>query len=414
MVRGSLMIQGTASDVGKSVIVTGLCRYYYRQGIDLVPFKSQNMSLNTYQLEDGSQISISQALQAQAAGLAPSVAMNPILLKPNSDQASEVIFMGQSIGYYQARDYQALKPRLKENLQDVLNQLQTDYDLVLIEGAGSPAEINLNQTDIVNMGLADMADAPVILVADIDRGGVFASIYGTIKLLPEDWQKRIKGIIINKFRGDIKLLEDGFKQIEALTDVPVLGVLPYQRLALPQEDSLMLDHWQTSYPLDDRFDLGLLKLPRIPNLHEFSYFMTLENLSLRRINRARDIGQADLLVLPAVSNLAQAQDFMATTGLVKALEEYLDQGGRMVAFNGSQQLLGRAYDEFREQIQVMDQGQLAESDILDYLNQIACSRDRPLIYQASTRANPFDQIAQLLEEHLDMDQITAIIEKGVE
>jgi len=235
----NIMIQGTSSSVGKSILTAALCRIFTQDGYDVAPFKSQNMSLNSHVTAEGHEMGRAQVLQAEASRKVPHVAMNPILLKPTTDHQSQVIVMGKVLKDMNAADYFVYKQELKEVILTAYRSLYNKNDIIVIEGAGSPAEINLNKGDIVNMGLAEMVDAPVILVADIDRGGVFASIYGTVMLLEEKERKRIKGIIINKFRGDKALLMPGIDQIESLTGIKVLGVIPYFSLDLDEEDSAM-------------------------------------------------------------------------------------------------------------------------------------------------------------------------------
>lgn len=234
-----IMIQGTTSSAGKSIMVTALCRIFSNAGFRVVPFKSQNMSSKYYVLDGGKKISTAQALQAIAARVEPDVKMNPVLLIPNSDMGSEVIVNGESRGHMEARRYFEYKNSLRSEIRKIFLELEKCYDIVVIEGAGSPAEINLKENDIVNMGMAKMADSKVFLVADIDRGGVFASLYGTYMLLEEEERKRIKGFIINKFRGDKSLLTSGIQMIEDLTGIPVVGVIPYMHIELADEDSLV-------------------------------------------------------------------------------------------------------------------------------------------------------------------------------
>ena len=237
----SLMIQGTASDAGKSLIAAGLCRILKQDGYTVVPFKSQNMSSIFFTTADGKKISSAQALQAKAAGIEPRPEMNPILLIPKTDVGSKVIILGEEKKEMKAREYFEYKKTCKPMILKTFQKLEKENDIVVIEGAGSPAEINLNQNDIVNMGMAEMADAPVLLIADIDRGGVFAQLYGTVMLLPEKDRKRIKGMIINKFRGDKSLLDPGIKMIEDLVKIPVIATIPYMHLELADEDSLIDD-----------------------------------------------------------------------------------------------------------------------------------------------------------------------------
>ena len=223
----AIMLQGTASDVGKSVLVAGLCRIFYQDGLRTAPFKSQNMALNSGITPEGKEMGRAQIFQAEAAGITPDVRMNPVLLKPTSDRKAQVVLMGKVATDMDAVSYHEYKPRLRDQILSVYNSLAQEFDVLVLEGAGSPAEINLRDRDIVNMGMAEMAQCPVILVADIDRGGVFASIYGTLALLHDHERARVKGVIINKFRGDVALLYSGIEQIEALTGVPVLGVMPW-------------------------------------------------------------------------------------------------------------------------------------------------------------------------------------------
>lgn len=238
----NIMVQGTTSSAGKSLLCTGLCRIFKEDGHKVYPFKSQNMSSKCYITEDGSKMSTAQALQAMAAGIEPDPIMNPILLKPFSDKGSMVIIKGKERSAMQAREYFEYKKGLKEMIQTTYDEIAAKNDIVVIEGAGSPAEINLKENDLVNMGMARMADAPVILVADIDRGGVFASLYGTIMLLEEDERARVKGLVINKFRGDKTLLNPGIEMIEDLLDIPVIGTIPYVPFELVDEDSLVDYH----------------------------------------------------------------------------------------------------------------------------------------------------------------------------
>ena len=238
----NIMIQGTSSSVGKSVITTALCRILREDGLSVAPFKAQNMGLNTYITADGLEMSIAQAVQAEAADVAPIAEMNPVLLKPMSDRKSLVIVMGKPVRVMTAMEYGAYKVNLVDPIREAYEFIANSYDAVVIEGAGSPAEINLNENDIVNMGMARIADAPVLLVGDIDRGGVFAAIVGTLTLLPEDDRKRVKGIIINKFRGDMEILKPGIAMLENIVKIPVLGVVPYTRLRIDEEDSLTERH----------------------------------------------------------------------------------------------------------------------------------------------------------------------------
>ena len=238
-----IMIQGTMSNAGKSLLCAGLCRIFKQDGYKVAPFKSQNMALNSFITDKGLEMGRAQVVQAEAAGIEPEVSMNPILLKPTNDVGSQVIVNGEVLGNMSARDYFKYKKELIPDVMKAFHKLEENYDIIVIEGAGSPAEINLKENDIVNMGLAKMVDAPVLLVGDIDRGGVFASVYGSVMLQTPEDKKRIKGVIINKFRGDIRLFESGVKMMEDLCGIPVLGIIPYYRnIHIEEEDSVGLDY----------------------------------------------------------------------------------------------------------------------------------------------------------------------------
>lgn len=234
-----IMVQGATSSAGKSLLCTGLCRYFYKKGLKVFPFKSQNMSRNAFVDEDGNKIATAQVQQAFACNRKPDVKMNPVLLIPKTDVGSTVVLFGKEFKDMKAREYFEYKKELLSVIEKTFSEIESENDIVVVEGAGSPAEINLRENDIVNMGLAELVDLPVILVADIDRGGVFASLYGTVMLLSENERKRIKGLVINKFRGDKTLLDSGIEQIEKLTGIPVIGTIPYVKLNIPDEDSLV-------------------------------------------------------------------------------------------------------------------------------------------------------------------------------
>lgn len=340
MAGQTLMVQGTASDVGKSVIVQALCRYFANEGKKVFPFKSQNMSYS-YITADGSEMSLSQAQQAEAAKREPDVRMNPILLKPIHDKGSEVVIMGESQGYMSAQTYHTYKPRLADQLRTLLTELKQENDLIVIEGAGSPAEINLNENDLVNMGLAHMADSPVILVADIERGGVFASIYGTLELMPETDRQRVKGIIINKFRGDMGLLESGLKQIEDLTGVPVIGVIPVFDLPLTDEDSLGLE--KISRYIDPRkaLDVAIIEFKRLNNFPDYQAVFHQADTHVRFVAHGKELGQPDLIILPDHQSLTENVTWLKNTGLATALKETKAQ---IAGFNKGALLLGDTWE----------------------------------------------------------------------
>jgi adenosylcobyric acid synthase len=255
MMKG-IMIQGTASDVGKSLITTALCRLFVQEGLQVAPFKSQNMSNYSYMLRDGKEIGLAQGIQAEAAKTEATIWMNPILLKPNSDTQSEIVLLGETVKTLSGKDYRnQFYEKGLEAIQTSLNHLQKEFDVVMIEGAGSPVEVNLNDRELVNMKIAELADVPVLLVADIERGGVFANIVGTLELLTSPQRERIQGVIINKFRGDISLFEDGIRWLEERTGIPILGVLPYMKEhGIPEEDSLSTSSHQPKQVKEEQYD----------------------------------------------------------------------------------------------------------------------------------------------------------------
>ena len=298
----SLMVQGTASDAGKSIIAAGLCRIFKQDGLEVVPFKSQNMALNSFITKKGDEMGRAQVVQAEAAGKEPDVRMNPVLLKPTSDRKSQVVFLGRVLRDMDAVEYHEYKQQLLPKIKEVYEELGAENDIIVIEGAGSPAEINLNDRDIVNMGMAKLVDAPVILVADIDKGGVFASIYGTIELMPSEDRKRIKGVIINKFRGDVALLQSGIDMIEELTQVPVIGVVPYAQLDIDSEDSVALVQKSRRFDSRKSLDIAVVSLKRLSNFTDFHSLEIQPDVSVRYVQPGDAIGRPDLLILPGSKN----------------------------------------------------------------------------------------------------------------
>ena len=295
-----IMVQGTMSGAGKSLLCTALCRIFAQDGYRVAPFKSQNMALNSFVTRDGLEMGRAQVVQAQAAGMEPDVRMNPILLKPSSDVGSQVIVNGEVRGQMPAAAYFKLKKSLIPDILAAYDSLAEEVDIIVIEGAGSPAEINLKADDIVNMGLAKLVDAPVLLAGDIDRGGVFAQLYGTVELLEPAERARIKGLVINKFRGDAAILKPGLTMLEEKTHLPVLGVVPYLRVDIEDEDSLSsrLESNTAVKPLD----AAILRLPHISN---FTDFMPLEQhplLSVRYVQSPRQLGAPDVVILPGTKN----------------------------------------------------------------------------------------------------------------
>jgi adenosylcobyric acid synthase len=340
----TLMIQGTASSVGKSIVTTALCRMYQRRGVRVAPFKAQNMALNAYVTPDGGEIGRAQAVQAEAARVVPTVDMNPILLKPEGDARSQVVVMGKPIGSLGAVDFQERKPELRRVVSDSLARLRASYDLVVIEGAGSPAEVNLKSRDIVNMFVAEIADAPVLLVGDIDRGGVFAAFVGTLALLEPHERARIAAFVVNKFRGDIELLNPGLRFLEERTGVPVLGVLPYvQRLRVADEDSLSLDE-RRGRPRggDQQIDVAVVRLPRISNYDDVQPLEHEPGVTVRFVEDEGGLEGADLVVLPGTKSTIADLAWLRTSGLASAIVARAQRGERVLGICGGCQILGES------------------------------------------------------------------------
>ena len=334
----AIMVQGTMSNSGKSFVTAGLCRVFKQDGYRVAPFKSQNMALNSYITKEGLEIGRAQAVQAEAAMIEPTHLMNPILLKPTSDMGSQVIVNGEVYGNMNAVDYYKRKAELIPEIMKAFEQLSAENDIIVIEGAGSPAEINLSDNDIVNMGMAKMADAPVILVADIDRGGVFASAYGTIRLLPQEDQDRFCGIVINKFRGDVDILKPGLTQLEELTGKPVLGVLPVEQIDIDDEDSLSDRLNQKT--VTEGVDIAVIRLPKISNFTDFSVFELLEGVSLRYVTDKKELGSPDLIILPGSKNTMGDMEWLIESGLESAVKRAA-RTCRVIGICGGFQLLGK-------------------------------------------------------------------------
>ena len=336
------MILGTMSSVGKSFITAGLLRVFKEKGLKAVPFKAQNMALNSFVTDEGREMGRAQAMQAEAAGVRPEVSMNPILLKPSGDMRSQVIVMGKSIGEMRASEYFREKSRFIPIITDAFNKLDRENDVIIIEGAGSPVEINLNKDDFVNIGMAALAKAPALLVGDIERGGVFAQLVGTLNLLKPGEKEYVKGIVINKFRGDISLLDDGLRQLENLTERPVLGVVPFRDFTLDDEDSLsgMLQN-KGMLPGESLIDIAVIRLPRISNFTDFNPFEMMEGVSLRFVSRVGEIGDPDLLILPGTKNTLGDLRWLKSNGIFEAVKEFAASG---VVFGicGGFQMLGES------------------------------------------------------------------------
>ena len=339
-----IMVQGTMSGVGKSLLCAGLCRIFSDAGYRTAPFKSQNMALNSFITREGLEIGRAQAMQAQAARTEPEAAMNPILLKPSSDTGSQLIVMGEVRGHYSAAEYFRMKKALVPEILKAFDSLDRTHDVIVIEGAGSPAEINLMQDDIVNMGLARMVDAPVLLAGDIDRGGVFAQLYGTAALLPEEDRARIKGLIINKFRGDPAILRPGLTQIEEKTGIPVLGVVPMMRLDLDDEDSLSerLKNRNSDKPVD----IAVIRFPRISNFTDFEPLESHSLLGVRYVRSVKELRSPDLIIMPGTKSTVQDLIWMRENGLEAAVLKSAAAGVPVLGICGGYQMLGEElYDE---------------------------------------------------------------------
>ena len=333
-----IMVQGTMSNAGKSILCAGLCRIFRQDGYRVAPFKSQNMALNSFITADGGEMGRAQVVQAEAAGIQPDVRMNPILLKPTTDVGSQVIVGGVVQGNMRAMEYYRRKKEYIPAILEAYNSLAAENDIIVIEGAGSPAEINLKQEDIVNMGMARMVDAPVLLVGDIDRGGVFAQLYGTIALLEEDEKARIKGTIVNKFRGDRAILEPGLETLQKLCGVPVAGVIPYVHVDIDDEDSLSERFSrQTGQKL---LDIAVIRLPRISNFTDFSPFERYGNVSLRYVDRVSELHKPDLILLPGTKSTISDLQWLRQSGLEAAILKSSAAGTPIFGICGGYQMLG--------------------------------------------------------------------------
>ena len=340
----TLMIQGTASSVGKSIIVAALCRIFRQDGFQVAPFKAQNMALNSFVTKEGGEIGRAQAVQAEAAGIEPSVHMNPVLLKPEAEAKSQVIVLGKVVKTLEASQYYSYTPHLVKIIEDSLNQLRSSYDIVVIEGAGSPAEINLKQREIVNMRVAKMANSPVLLAGDIDRGGVFASLIGTLKLLTRAERNLIKGVIINKFRGDLELLKPGLDILEKHTGKPILGVIPYSRdITIAQEDSVYLEERPTD-STNGTIDVAIIRLPHISNYDDFDPLEE-QGCAVRYITNTTELGNPDLIILPGTKSTLSDLIYLHQQGLAQSITRMGKAGTPIIGICGGYQMLGKSIDD---------------------------------------------------------------------
>ena len=332
-----IMIQGTMSGAGKSLLTAGLCRIMKRDGYRVAPFKSQNMALNSFVTSEGLEMGRAQVMQAEAAGLAPLVCMNPILLKPTDHTGSQVIVNGQVLGNMSAREYFAYKRELIPDIKNAFRKLEELADIIVIEGAGSPAEINLRENDIVNMGLAELVDAPVLLAGDIDRGGVFAQLLGTLMLLTEEEKKRVKGLVINKFRGDRSLLDSGIELLEEKGGVPVTGVVPYMDIQLEDEDSLT-ERFEKKEKR--KIDIAVIRYPRISNFTDFNVFEQIPEVSVRYAASVKELGSPNMIFLPGSKNTMSDLDWMRRNGLEAAVKKWAERIP-VCGICGGYQMLGK-------------------------------------------------------------------------
>lgn len=335
----NIMLLGTGSNVGKSIINAGFCRIFYQDGYSVVPFKSQNMALNSFITRDGKEMGRAQVVQAEAANIEPQAFMNPILLKPTTDRKSQVIVNGKVYKNMDAREYFAYKHNLKKDIMAAYNHIRDNFDICVLEGAGSPAEINLKKDDIVNTGMAEMADSPAILVADIDRGGVFAAIYGTIMLLEESERKRIKGVIINKFRGDKSLLTPGIEMIEELTNVPVLGVVPFVPLGIEEEDSLGIDKYNVKK--EGKIRISVIKLKHISNFTDIDPLSHYNDVSLKYVTKSSELGDEDIIIIPGSKNTVEDMKDLIDKNISREIIRLAKKGTIVFGICGGFQIMGQ-------------------------------------------------------------------------
>ncbi len=343
----TLMVQGTASSVGKTLIVAALCRIFHREGLSVAPFKAQNMALNSFVTSDGGEIGRAQAVQAEAAGIDPRVEMNPILLKPEGGMRSQVVVLGKPLGRMTWSEYQQLKPEFVRIVADSLHSLRAKHDLIIIEGAGSPAEINLAGQDLVNMHVAAEAEAPVLLVGDIDRGGVFAHLVGTMELLAPADRERVAGFLINKFRGDVALLAPGLEFLRERFRVPVLGVIPYlERLRIADEDSVALEDRRNRRATGlGQIDIAVIKLPRISNYDDFLALEHEDGVTVRFVEEPRETAGADLAIIPGSKSTIADLGWLHESGFALAIVDRAREDGLIAGICGGCQMLGERIDD---------------------------------------------------------------------
>ncbi|MBS5197580.1 MAG: cobyric acid synthase [Clostridiales bacterium] len=339
----AIMVQGTMSNAGKSLLAAGLCRIFKQDEYKVAPFKSQNMALNSFITEEGLEMGRAQVMQAEAAGIAPSVLMNPILLKPTNDVGSQVIVNGEVLGTMSARDYFRYKKKLVPDIMKAYETLAAENDIIVIEGAGSPAEINLKEEDIVNMGMAKMAKAPVLLVGDIDRGGVFAQLIGTVQLLEKEERDMVKGLIINKFRGDKTILDPGVKMLEEKSGISVVGVAPYMQIQVEDEDSLT-ERFDKNQEIG-QIDIAVIRTPRISNFTDFNPFESIPGVSLRYVKTPGELGNPDLILLPGTKNTMGDLKWLRESGMEALILKEASRGTLIFGICGGYQMLGETLSD---------------------------------------------------------------------
>lgn len=342
------MVVGTMSTSGKSLLVTALCRIYARMGLKVAPFKAQNMSNNAAVCADGSEIGRAQALQALAAGVEPEVTMNPVLIKPEADSCSQVILMGKPWSHLHAKNFYAQKDLLWQAIPPALHDLQQRFDLIIIEGAGSPVELNLKQRDIVNMAIAKLANAPTLLVGDIDRGGIFAQLLGTLWLLEKEEREFVKGFVVNKFRGDISLFKDGIQLLEEKSQLPVLGTVPFIKdLNLPDEDAASLDsNIDNGNPENNgNVDMAIIKLPHIANFDDFDALIAETGVTLRYVSNCSEIRNPNAIILPGTKSTLSDLQWLKDSGLARKINELAGKGISIVGICGGYQMLGLTIED---------------------------------------------------------------------
>lgn len=397
-----LMIQGTMSGAGKSLTVTALCRIFLQDGYRIAPFKSQNMALNSYITPDGLEIGRAQAAQAEAAGKEPDARMNPVLLKPCGDSTSQVIVNGRVRGNYPAAEYYKMNPTLIPDVLAAYNSLAAENDIIVIEGAGSPAEINLPPDKFVNMGLADLVNAPVVLVGNIEPGGVFAQLYGTIGLLQPQHQKRVIGTIINNFRGDASLLTPGYAILEELTGKPLLGVVPHCNADIDDEDSLSERLGQQSH--DKPLDVAVIRLPHISNFTDFSPLEEHPAIGVRYVDSAKKLGDPDLIILPGTKSTMDDLKWLRQCGLAPQIIRKAANACPIIGVCGGYQMLG---EEISDPVGAEGGGQMAGLGLLPMRTQFAAQKSRTRVSAQTVCAGLGNATLDCYEIHMGQTTGTA-------